>query len=78
MTTAPASASSIAASVAASSSIPDAAAFCLDLLRTRGSDDCGRDIRFAEHPGERELHERDPEPVGDRPQPPDALEDAVG
>src|SRR5689334_10088204 len=36
-----------------------------DLLRPRGADDGRRDVRLAEHPGERELRRRDPEVAGE-------------
>ena len=62
------SAESTAATTSSDSRTSAAAAFSQHLLGPRGADDRARDVRRAQHPGERELGHRQAGLVGDRAQ----------
>ena len=61
----------------APSSTPDAARLSSTCSGREAPDDRARHVLLAQHPGDRELGHRDPQPVGDRPQPLHRLEHAV-
>ena len=76
-TTASPSASSIAASTSGVSSIPAAAAFACTCSGRDRADDRRRDVLLAQDPRERELRQREPGAVRDRPEALDGLQRVV-